>query len=86
MASRFLNLLKSKTIGGNAQASATELNNAADSVYLEPKNLGDLLQVGHINSAIIASRQNGGLPKGSLSVVKSVSISDSPTVQPKKME
>lgn len=78
--SRFLNLLKSRTIGGDTQATATELNNSADSVFLEPDNLQDILQVGHINKAIQASRQNGGLPKGSLSDVISVTVSDSPTV------
>lgn len=78
--SRFLNLLKSKTIGGNSQASATELDNSADSVFLEPDNLQEILQIGHINKAIQASRQNGGIPKGSLSVVKSITVSDSPTV------
>jgi len=80
MASRFLNLLKTKTIGGSNQASATELNNSADSVFLEPANLQELLQIGHINKAIQASRQNGGIPKGSLSQIVSVSVSDSPTV------
>lgn len=80
MASRFLNLLKTKTIGGSNQASATELNNSADSVFLEPANLQELLQIGHINKAIQASRQNGGIPKGSLSVIQSVTVSDSPTV------
>lgn len=79
MTSRFLNLLKTKTIGGSSQATATELDDSADSVFLEPSNLGDILQVGHINSAIQASRQNSGLPKGSLSVVSTVSIGDSQT-------
>jgi hypothetical protein len=80
MASRFLNLLKTKTIGGSNQASATELNNSADSVFLEPANLQELLQIGHINKAIQASRQNGGIPKGSLSKIESITVSDSPTV------
>jgi len=79
MASRFLNLLKSRQIGGTNQATANELDSAADPVFLEPKNLGDILQVGHINKAIQTSRQNGGMPKGSLSVVETVSISDSIT-------
>jgi len=79
MASRFLNLLKSKTIGGSSQASSTELDNAADSVFLEPSNLQDLLQVGHINAAIQNSRQNNGIAKGSLSVVTTVNITDSTT-------
>ena len=78
--SRFLNLLKTRTIGGSTQATASELNNSADNVFLEPDNLQDILQVGHINKAIQASRQNGGLPKGSLSTISSVSVSDSPTV------
>lgn len=78
--SRFLNLLKTKTIGGNNQASATELNNSADNVFLEPENLQELLQIGHINKAIQSSRQNGGIPKGSLSTISSVTVSDSPTV------
>lgn len=77
--SRFLNLLKTKTLGGNSQASATELNNSADSVFLEPDNLMDLLQIGHINSAIQASRQNNGLPKGSLSEIIEITVSDAPT-------
>jgi len=79
MGSRFLNLLKSRQIGGTNQAKANELDSAADPVFLEPKNLGDILQVGHINKAIQASRQNGGMPKGSLSVVETVSITDSIT-------
>mgnify|MGYP003111591420 CR=1 FL=1 len=78
--SRFLNLLKTKSIGGNTQASASELNNSADSVFLEPDNLQEILQIGHVNSAIMKSRQNGGLPKGSLSQLVSVTVSDSPTV------
>lgn len=79
MTSRFLNNLKTKQIGGDNQATATELDNSADSVFLEPANLSELLQIGHINKSIQASRQNGGIPKGSLSVVESVSVSDSPT-------
>jgi len=77
--SRFLNLLKTKTIGGSNQASATELNNSADSVFLEPDNLMELLQIGHINSAIQASRQNNGLPKGSLSEIIEIAVADTPT-------
>ena len=80
MTSRFLNLLKSKQLGGSNQPSATELNESEDSVFLEPSNLSELLQIGHINSAIIASRQNGGIPKGSLSKVVSITVSDSPTI------
>ena len=38
------------------------------------------MQIGHINNAIQASRQNGGIPKGSLSQIDSVTVSDSPTV------
>lgn len=79
MSSRFLNLLKSKTMGGSSQASSTELDNAADSVFLEPSNLQDILQVGHINAAIQNSRQNNGIAKGSLSVVETVTITDSQT-------
>lgn len=78
--SRFLNLLKTKSIGGSNQASATELNNSADLVFLEPNNLMDILQIGHVNHAIQASRQNNGIPKGSLSVVKSITVSDTPTI------
>lgn len=78
--SRFLNLLKTKSIGGSNQASATELNQSADSVFLEPDNLMDILQIGHINNAIQASRQNNGIPKGSLSKIAKVTVSDSPTV------
>lgn len=78
--SRFLNLLKTKSIGGSNQASATELNQSADSVFLEPDNLMDILQIGHINNAIQASRQNNGIPKGSLSQIIEITVADSPTV------
>jgi len=77
--SRFLNLIKTKQIGGSNQVSADELDAAADSVFLEPNNLQDLLQIGHINAAIQNSRQNNGIPKGSLSQITSTVLSDSPT-------
>jgi len=78
MKSRFLNLLKSRTIGGSSAPTASQLNNAADSVFLEPANLGDILQVGHVNQAIQRSRQNNGLPKGTLSEVTTLTVGDSP--------
>jgi hypothetical protein len=86
--SRFLNLLKTKSIGGSNQASASELDNSANPVFLEPDNLMDILQIGHVNSAIQASRQNNGLPKGSLSAIVDVTVSDSPTtlLQPSNEE
>lgn len=78
MKSRFLNLLKTRTIGGSTAPTATQLNNAADSVFLEPANLQDILQVGHVNQAIQRSRQNNGLPKGTLSEVTTLTVGDSP--------
>lgn len=78
MKSRFLNLLKTRTIGGATAPTATELDGAADSVFLEPANLQEILQVGHVNQAIQRSRQNNGLPKGTLSEVTTVTVGDSP--------
>jgi len=78
MKARFLNLLKTRTIGGSAAPTATQLNNAANSVFLEPSNLQDILQIGHVNQAIQRSRQNNGLPKGTLSEVTTLTVGDSP--------
>ena len=78
MKSRFLNLLKTRTIGGSSAPTATQLDNAANSVYLEPNNLQDILQVGHVNQAIQRARQNNGLPKGTLSEVTTLTVGDSP--------
>lgn len=78
MKSRFLNLLKGRTLGGSRAATASELDGAANPVFLEPANLGDILQVGHINAAIQRSRQNNGLPKGTLSEVTTLTVNDSP--------
>jgi hypothetical protein len=80
MSSRFLNLVKTRTLGGTNAATATELNAAADPVFLEPSNQAELLDITMVNDAIRSSRQNGGLPKGSLSKLISVTVSDSPTV------
>jgi hypothetical protein len=80
MPSRFLQLIQTRKIGGSDQATATELDNAANEVYLEPKNQAELLDITMVNDAIRASRQNGGLPKGSLSTVSTVSVGDSSTV------
>ena len=79
MGSRFLNLIKTRTLGGTNAATATELNAAADSVFLEPNNQAELLDITMVNEAIRSSRQNGGIPKGSLSKVVSVTVSDSIT-------
>tara|TARA_Y100000401_G_scaffold97758_1_gene85225 strand:- start:1382 stop:1918 length:537 start_codon:yes stop_codon:yes gene_type:complete len=80
MGSRFLNLIKTRTLGGTNAATASELNAAADSVFLEPNNQAELLDITMVNDAIRSSRQNGGLPKGSLSKLITVTVSDSPTV------
>ena len=72
MGSRFLNLIKTRTLGGTNAATATELNAAADSGFLEPNNQAELLDITMVNEAIRSSRQNGGIPKGSLSKVISI--------------
>lgn len=79
MPSRFLNLIKTKTLGGSDAVTATQLNGAADSVFLEPANQAELLDITMVNDAIQSSRQNGGLPKGSLSIIESIAVSDSDT-------
>jgi hypothetical protein len=79
MPSRFLRLIQTRKIGGSDQASATELDAAADTTFLEPQNQAELLDITMVNNAIQASRQNGGLPKGSLSKIVEVTVSDSPT-------
>ena len=78
VSSRFLNLLKSKQIGGSNAPTATQLDNAANPVFLEPENLQDILQVGHVQQAIQRTRQNNGLPKGTLSEVTTLTVGDSP--------
>ena len=79
MKNRFLRLLKNRTLGGSRAPTATQLNAAADTVFMEPANYQDILQVSHVNQALQATRQNNGIPKGSLSVVESVTVSDSET-------
>jgi hypothetical protein len=76
--SRFLSLLKSKQIGGSNAPTASELDNASNPVFLEPENLQDILQVGHVQQAIQRSRQNNGLPKGTLSEVTTLTVGDAP--------
>ena len=66
MPSRFLRLIQTRKIGGSDQATATELDAAADTTFLEPQNQAELLDITMVNNAIQSSRQNGGLPKGSL--------------------
>ena len=75
MSNRFLNLIKTKTLGGSSAVTATQLDNAADNVFLEPANQAELLDITMVNHAIQSSRQNAGLPKGSLSDVISVTVS-----------
>ena len=79
MTSRFLRLIQTRKIGGSDQASASELDSAADTTFLEPQNQSELLDITMVNQAIQASRQNGGLPKGSLSKIVEVTVSDSIT-------
>ena len=79
MPSRFLRLIQTKTLGGSDAASASQLDAAADNVFLEPANQSELLDITMVNQAIQSSRQNGGIPKGSLSRVVSITVSDSPT-------
>jgi hypothetical protein len=72
-------LIKTKTLGGSDAVTATQLDGAADTVYLEPANQAELLDITMVNQAIQSSRQNGGIPKGSLSQIIAVTVSDSPT-------
>lgn len=80
MSSRFLRLIQTRKIGTDDQASASELDSASENTFLEPNNQAELLDITMVNNAIQSARQNGGLPKGSLSNVISVTVSDSPTI------
>jgi hypothetical protein len=79
MPSRFLRLIQTRKIGTDDQPTASELDDASKNTFLEPQNQAELLDITMVNTAIQSARQNGGLPKGSLSNIIEVTVSDSPT-------